>query len=50
MKTFTWVFLLLVLSLSLGCGSNPEPPPLDEGTRDAVAEEDATVDAAESQQ
>ena len=52
MKRFTWALLLLAILSAIGCGSKDSgtPPPLDDGTRAEIAEEDAAVADLESQQ
>ena len=52
MRFLQLMVLLPALWLVSGCGSQPaEPPPLDDAaTRAAIEEEDARVEAEESQQ
>lgn len=52
MKRLTWALLLLAVLTAVGCGSKDPgtPPPLDDGTRAEIAEEDAAIADLESQQ
>lgn len=51
MRRFTWALLVMAAFFAFGCGSKqPDPPPLDDGARAAIAQEDADVAAEESQQ
>ena len=52
MRFLQLIVLLPALWIASGCGSQPpEPPPLDDAaTRAAIEEEDARVEAEESQQ
>tara|TARA_R110002073_G_scaffold280622_4_gene444851 strand:- start:3216 stop:3374 length:159 start_codon:yes stop_codon:yes gene_type:complete len=52
MKPFSILILLALCVPTLGCGSEsvPQPPALDAETRDAIAQEDQSIDDAEANQ